>query len=77
MTLKQEGLAMVYAIKSSRHYLPINSFMFYVDHQDFLYLVSNPFSTNKIMWWMLILLEFEFKVVFFLGKKNIEANHMS
>jgi hypothetical protein len=63
-TTKKEALAMIYDVKKFRHYLLGNSFVFYVDHQAFLYLVNKPRVTCQIARWLLFLQEFDFKVVY-------------
>jgi hypothetical protein len=42
ITIEKEALTMIYVVKKFRHYLPDNSFVFYVDHQALLYLVNKP-----------------------------------
>jgi len=63
-TTKKEALAMIYDVKKFRHYLLGNNFVFYVDHQALLYLVNKPRVTCQIARWLLLLQEFEFKVVY-------------
>jgi hypothetical protein len=63
-TTKKEALAMIYDVKKFRHYLLGNSFVFYVDHQALLYLVNKPRVTCQIARWLLLLQEFDFKVVY-------------
>ena len=47
-TTEQEGLSMVYVVKKFRHYLLVNKFVFFVDHQALLYLVNKPCMTGRI-----------------------------
>jgi hypothetical protein len=63
-TIEKEALTMVYAVKKFRHYLLGNSFTFFVDCQGLLYLVNKPIVTSQIARWLLLLQEFDFKVIF-------------
>ena len=48
-TIEREVLGMVYAVKKFWHYLLANKFIFFVDHQELLYLVSKPCSLGQIV----------------------------
>jgi hypothetical protein len=39
---------MIYVVKTFRHYLLGDSFIFFVDHQTLLYLVNTPIVIGKI-----------------------------
>ena len=41
-TTEREPLAMVYSVNKFRHYLLVNHFVFYMDHQTLLYLIYRP-----------------------------------
>ena len=43
-TTKREGLAMVYALKKFQHYLLANTFIFFMDHHDLMYLVNKLYA---------------------------------
>ena len=77
LTTEREGLGMIFAVKKFRHYLLANKFVFFVDHQDLLYLVNKPCSTGKKVRWFLILLEFDFIVVVKKGTTHQRADHLS
>jgi hypothetical protein len=64
IAIDKEALEVIYAIKKFRHYLLGNSFVFYVDHQTLLYLVNKPMVIGQIAIWLLLLQEFDFKVVY-------------
>ena len=68
---------MIYAIKKSRHYLLANKFVFFTNHQAFLYLVNKPCNTGHIVKWFLILLEVDFTVVVKKGITHQRENHLS
>lgn len=76
-TTEQEGLTMVYVVKKFCHYLLANKFMFFTDHQALLYLVNKPCSTGRIVWWFVILLEFDFTVAVKKGSTHTQADHVS
>ncbi len=63
-TIEKEALEVIYAIKKFRHYQLGSSFVFYVDHQTSLYLVNKPMVIGRIAIWLLLLQEFDFKVVY-------------
>ena len=73
----KEGLALVCARKKFWHYLLANNFVFFVNHQALLYLVNKPCSTRKLVWWFVILLEFDFTMDVKKGSTHTQDNHMS
>ncbi len=68
---------MIYVVKKFKHYLFENSFIFFVDHQALLYLVNKPIVTSQIAKWLLLLQEFDFKVIFKLGRVHFLPNQLS
>jgi len=46
--IKQEALAIIFAMKNFHHYLLGNKFTIVIDHQAFKYLLSKLNSTGKI-----------------------------
>ena len=40
---------MIYVVKKFRHYLIANMFVFFVDHQELMYLVNKPSAMGKIV----------------------------
>jgi hypothetical protein len=63
-TIKKEILAMIYVVKKFKHYLLRNTFTLFVDHQALLYMVNKPIVTGQITRMLLLLQEFDFKVIF-------------
>jgi hypothetical protein len=63
-TTRKEALVMIYVTKKFHHYLLGNSFTFFVDHQALIYLVNKPTVTGGITRWLLLLQEFNFKVIY-------------
>jgi hypothetical protein len=72
---------MINVVKKFRHYLLGNNFIFFVDHQVLLYLVNKPIVTGRIARWLLLLQEFDIKVIFkpscvhFLHDQLSKINH--
>jgi hypothetical protein len=69
-TTKKEAFAMIYAIKNFRHYLLGNSFTYFVDHQTLIYLVNKLIVIGQIAHWLLLLQEFNFKVMMTLKRSE-------
>jgi hypothetical protein len=76
-TTKKKGLAMIYAVKKFRHYLLGNSFIFFMDHRALLYLVNKPIVISQIAKWLLLLQEFNFKVIFKLRHVHFLLDQLS
>ena len=76
-TTEIEALAMVYAVNKFRHYLLGNRFIFYVDHLALQYLVNKPQVSGRLARWLLLFLEFDFKVIYKLGKTHGVADALS
>ncbi len=51
--------------------------MFYVDHMALVYLVNKPQVFNKIARWLLLFLEYDFKIVYKLNRSHWMANALS
>ena len=68
---------MVFAVQKFRHYLLGKFFVFYVDHQALLYLINKMVIQGRTFWWMLLLQEFNFKIIHKPGKKHFGADFLS
>jgi hypothetical protein len=55
---------MVYALHKFRHYLLGNQFIFYDDHMALMYLINKPQVSSIITRWLLLFLEYDFKIVY-------------
>ncbi len=75
-TIKRETLAMVFVLHKFRHYLLGNQIVFYVDHKALIYLVNKPRVSRKITRWLLLFLEYDFIIVYKLGKTHVVANDL-
>ncbi len=74
-TTEKEILAMIFVVKKLIHYLLGNSFRFFVDHQTLLYLVNKPIVTSQTAKWLLLLQEFDFKVIFKPSRVHFLLDH--
>jgi hypothetical protein len=68
---------MVYALHKFRHFLLGNKFVFYVDHMALVYLVNKPQVSQRITRWLLLFLEYEFIVVYKLGRIDVVVDVLS
>ena len=76
-TTEKEALAMVYAVNKFRHYLLGNKFIFYVDHLALQFLVNKPQVSGRLARWLLLFLEFDFKIIYKPGKTHGVADALS
>nr|GEX94691.1 reverse transcriptase domain-containing protein [Tanacetum cinerariifolium] len=76
-TTKKEMLAVVYAFEKFRSYLIMNKSIVYMDHSALKYLFSKKDTKARLLCWILLLQEFDFKVVDTKGAKNYAADHLS
>jgi len=74
---KREALAMVYALHKFKHSLLGNWFVFYVDHMVLVYLVNKPQVFSKIVRWLFLFLEYDFKIVYKHGRSHLMENALS
>nr|GEV18137.1 reverse transcriptase domain-containing protein [Tanacetum cinerariifolium] len=76
-TTKKEMLAVVYAFEKFRSYLIMNKSILYTDHSALKYLFSKKDAKARLLRWILLLQEFDFKVIDTKGAKNYAADHLS
>nr|GEZ81313.1 reverse transcriptase domain-containing protein [Tanacetum cinerariifolium] len=76
-TTKKEMLAVVYAFKKFRSYLIMNKSIVYTDHSALKYLFAKKDAKARLLRWILLLQEFDFKVIDTRGAKNYAADHLS
>ncbi|GKA59227.1 reverse transcriptase domain-containing protein [Tanacetum coccineum] len=76
-TMEKEMLAMVYAFKKFQSYLILNKRIVYMDHSALKYLFAKIDSKARLLWWVLLLQEFTFKVIDTKGAENLAADHLS
>jgi hypothetical protein len=76
-TTHREALAMVFALHKLKHYLLGNKLILYVDHMTLVYLVNKPHVLGIIARWLLLFLEYDFTIVYKLGKIHVVAIALS
>nr|GEU66707.1 reverse transcriptase domain-containing protein [Tanacetum cinerariifolium] len=77
MTTKKELLAVLYAFEKFRSYLIINKSIVYTDQSALKYLFAKKDAKARLLRWILLLQEFDFKVIDTKGAKNYAADHLS
>nr|GFA97256.1 reverse transcriptase domain-containing protein [Tanacetum cinerariifolium] len=70
-------LAVVYAFKKFRSYLIMNKSIVYTDHSALKYLFAKKDAKARLLRWILLLQEFNFKVIDTHGAENYAADHLS
>nr|GFB74526.1 retrovirus-related Pol polyprotein from transposon 17.6 [Tanacetum cinerariifolium] len=76
-TTKKEMLAVVYAFKKFRSYLIMNKSVVYTDHSALKYLFGKKDAKARLLRWILLLQEFDFKVIETRGAENYAADHLT
>ena len=77
-TTEREALGMIYSVNKFRPYLLGKKFTsFHVDHSALLYLVSKQELTGKLARWTLLLEEFEFDILHWLGVQHAIADYLT
>nr|GEW27735.1 reverse transcriptase domain-containing protein [Tanacetum cinerariifolium] len=70
-------LAVVYAFEKFRSYLIMNKSIVYIDHLALKYLFAKKDAKARLLRWILLLQEFNFKVIDTKGAENYAADHLS
>nr|GFB87763.1 reverse transcriptase domain-containing protein [Tanacetum cinerariifolium] len=76
-TTKKEMLAVVYAFENFYSYLKMYKSIVYTDHSGLKYLFSKKDIKARLLRWILLLQEFDFKVIDTKGAENYVADHLS
>nr|GFA88976.1 reverse transcriptase domain-containing protein [Tanacetum cinerariifolium] len=76
-TTEKEMLAVVYAFKKFRSYLIMNKSIVHTDHSALKYLFAKKDAKARLLRWVLLLQEFDFKVLDTKGAENLAAHHLS
>nr|GEU83515.1 reverse transcriptase domain-containing protein [Tanacetum cinerariifolium] len=74
---KKEMLAVVYAFKKFRSYLIMNKSIVHTDDSALKYLFAKKDAKARLLRWVLLLQEFNFKVLDTKGAENPAADHLS
>nr|GEZ69528.1 reverse transcriptase domain-containing protein [Tanacetum cinerariifolium] len=76
-TSEKEMLAVVYAFEKFRSCLIMNKSIVYTDHSALKYLFAKKDAKARLLRWILLLQEFDFKVIDTKGTENYAADHLS
>nr|GEZ45981.1 DNA-directed DNA polymerase [Tanacetum cinerariifolium] len=76
-TTEKEMLAVVYAFEKFCSYLIMNKSVVYMDHSPLKYLFSKKDAKARLLRWIILLQEFNFKVIDTKGAENYAADHLS
>nr|GFB00120.1 reverse transcriptase domain-containing protein [Tanacetum cinerariifolium] len=76
-TTEKEMLAIVYAFEKFCSYLIMNKSIVYTDHSALKYLFAKKDAKARLLRWILLLQEFDFKVIDTRGAKNYAVDHLS
>nr|GFC33272.1 reverse transcriptase domain-containing protein [Tanacetum cinerariifolium] len=70
-------LAVVYAFEKFRSYLIMNKCTVHTDHSALKYLFAKKDAKARLLWWVLLLQEFDFDVLDTKGAEILAADHLS
>nr|GFA55279.1 reverse transcriptase domain-containing protein [Tanacetum cinerariifolium] len=76
-TTEKEMLAVVYVFEKFRSYLIMNKSIVYTDHSSLKYLFAKKDAKARLLRWILLLQEFDFKAIDTQGAENYAADHLS
>nr|GEW29931.1 reverse transcriptase domain-containing protein [Tanacetum cinerariifolium] len=76
-TIEKEMLAVVYAFEKFRSYLIMNKSIVHTDHSALKYLFAKKDAKARLLRWVLLLQEFDFKVFDTKRAENLTADHLS
>nr|GEU36593.1 reverse transcriptase domain-containing protein [Tanacetum cinerariifolium] len=76
-TTEKKMLAVVYAFAKFRSYLIMNKSIVHTDHSALKYLFAKKDAKARLLRWILLLQEFDFKVIDTKGAENYAADHLS
>ncbi|GJV58147.1 reverse transcriptase domain-containing protein [Tanacetum coccineum] len=76
-TTEKELLAVVYAFEKFRPYLVLSKAIVYTDHSALKYLLAKQDAKPRLLWWILLLQEFDVIIRDKKGAENLVADHLS
>nr|GEZ80559.1 reverse transcriptase domain-containing protein [Tanacetum cinerariifolium] len=74
---EKEMLVVMYAFKKFRSYLIMNKSIVHTDHSVLKCLFAKKDAKERLLWWVPLLQEFDFKVLNTKGAENLVADHLS
>ena len=76
-TNEKELLAVVYAFDKFHPYLIWSKTTVFIDHSAMKYLFAKQDAKTRLIWWVLLLQEFDFEIMNKKGMENVVADHLS
>ncbi|GJV11354.1 reverse transcriptase domain-containing protein [Tanacetum coccineum] len=76
-TTEKELLAVVYAFEKFWPYLVLSKSIVYTDHSALKYLLAKQDAKPRLLWWILLLHEFDVVIRNKKGAENLAADHLS
>ncbi|GJZ09050.1 reverse transcriptase domain-containing protein [Tanacetum coccineum] len=76
-TMKKELLAVVYTFEKFWPYLVLSKTIVYTDHSALKYLLAKQDAKPRLLWWILLLQEFDVIIHDKKGAENLAASHLS
>nr|GEV31626.1 reverse transcriptase domain-containing protein [Tanacetum cinerariifolium] len=76
-TTEIELLTVVYAFEKFRPYLVLSKTIVYTDHSALKYLLGKQDAKPRLLWWILLLQEFDVIICDKKGAENLAADHLS
>ena len=75
-TTEKELLAVVFTFEKFRPYLIGNKVIVFIDHSVIKYLMTKKDAKPRLIWWVLLLQEFDVEIRDKKGSKNMVADHL-
>ncbi|CAK9834649.1 Retrovirus-related Pol polyprotein from transposon 17.6 [Anthophora retusa] len=76
-TIEKECLAIIYAVNHFRPYVYGRAFNLITDHRPLIWMNSVKDPSSRLLRWRLKLAEYEYKLIYKAGKKNVNADALS
>nr|GEV22409.1 reverse transcriptase domain-containing protein [Tanacetum cinerariifolium]GEW06803.1 reverse transcriptase domain-containing protein [Tanacetum cinerariifolium] len=76
-TMEKELLAVVYAFEKFRPYLVLSKTIVYTDHSALKYLLAKQDAKPRLLWWILLIQEFDVIIRDKKRAENLAADHLS